>query len=201
MNLQRYQEIRSAVLNEAKSVEDKKRLSYTSGDANVLRNFVSDAEFVGTNQLQNCLTHLMKQVRGISSYVQNPDVEPSETLLSRAADIINYVVLMVANAEDSGRDTGLKDQPTMYFENKRKEMQYRFDNFQNNKYTPIHKDEILLATNDGSSTFSFVAMSKEDADKANVLNGLVQFSLHNQELDIIKIAAQTHDYNFGKDDV
>lgn len=107
MNLQRYQEIRSAVLNEAKSVEDKKRLSYTSGDANVLRNFVSDAEFVGTNQLQNCLTHFMKQVRGISSYVQHPDVVPSETLLSRAADIINYVVLMVANAEDSGRETGL----------------------------------------------------------------------------------------------
>lgn len=108
MDLKRYKEIRAAVLNEAKSVEDRKRISYTSGDANVLRNFVSDAEFVGTNQLQNCLTHFMKQVRGISSYAQNPDVEPSESLLSRAADLINYTVLMVANAEDSGRETGLK---------------------------------------------------------------------------------------------
>lgn len=200
MNLQRYQEIRSAVLNEAKNVEDKKRLSYTSGDANVLRNFVSDAEFVGTNQLQNCLTHLMKQVRGISSYVQNPDVEPSETLLSRAADIINYVVLMVANAEDSGRYTGLTNLPleaqTLKDLNQKSPL---FDDRYG--YKSLHKHEIPLATNDGSSTFSFVAMSKEDADKAKVLSDLMQFSFYNQELDRMKIAAQTHDYNFGKDDV
>lgn len=172
MNLQRYQEIRAAVLNEAKSVEDKKRLSYTSGDANVLRNFVSDAEFVGTNQLQNCLTHFMKQVRGISSYVQHPDVVPSETLLSRAADIINYVVLMVANAEDSGRDTGLTNLPpdAQVLKDLSKKSPL-FDDMYG--YKPLHKNEILLATNDGSSTFS---------------------SIH-------KAACDAHDYNFGKDDV
>ena len=108
MNLSRYLEIREAILSKAKEVEDKKRISYTAGDQNVLRNFVSDSEFVGTNQLQNCLTHFMKQVRGISSFVVNPDVEPSESLASRAADVINYVCLMVANAEEMGRDTGLQ---------------------------------------------------------------------------------------------
>lgn len=108
MNLTRYLQIRESVLAHAKAVEDSKRQSYTAGDANVLRNFASDSEFVGTSQLQNCFTHVMKQVRGIASYVQHPDVEPSESLLSRAADLINYAVLMVANAEDSGRETGLK---------------------------------------------------------------------------------------------
>ena len=107
MNLSRYLSIRESILAKAKEVEDKKRVSYTAGDDNVLRNFVSDSEFVGTNQLQNCLTHFMKQVRGISSFVVNPDVEPSESLASRAADVINYVCLMVANAEEMGRDTGL----------------------------------------------------------------------------------------------
>jgi len=168
MNLQRYQEIRAAVLNEAKSVEDKKRLSYTSGDANVLRNFVSDAEFVGTNQLQNCLTHFMKQVRGISSYVQHPDVVPSETLLSRAADIINYVVLMVANAEDSGRDTGLSNKNLL---RDNELFKHTVGGSCCDQYRPLHKDEILLATNDGSSTFSSV------------------------------ISTGQFDYNFGKDDV
>lgn len=180
MNLQRYQKIRAAVLNEAKSVEDKKRLSYTSGDANVLRNFVSDAEFVGTNQLQNCLTHFMKQVRGISSYVQHPDVVPSETLLSRAADIVNYVVLMVANAEDSGRETGLEktfNTTITLFEELGQVSEESWKKLLSGggggRYTPIHKDEIPLATNDGSSTFS---------------------SIH-------KAACNAHDYNFGKDDV
>ena len=107
MNLSRYLAIRESILAKAKEVEDKKRISYTAGDDNVLRNFVSDSEFVGTNQLQNCLTHFMKQVRGISSFVVNPEVEPSESLASRAADVINYVCLMVANAEEMGRDTGL----------------------------------------------------------------------------------------------
>lgn len=107
MNLDRYLQIRESILSKAKEVEDKKRVSYTAGDQNVLRNFVSDSEFVGTNQLQNCLTHFMKQVRGISSFVVNPEVEPSESLASRAADVINYVCLMVANAEEMGRDTGL----------------------------------------------------------------------------------------------
>jgi len=107
MKLNRYLEIREAILSKAKEVEDKKRISYTAGDQNVLRNFVSDSEFVGTNQLQNCLTHFMKQVRGISSFVVNPEVEPSESLASRAADVINYVCLIVANAEEMGRDHGL----------------------------------------------------------------------------------------------
>ena len=121
MNLSRYLEIRKTVLDHAKKVEDDKRESYTAGDANVLRNFLSDSEFVGTSQLQNCFTHCMKQVRGISSFVQHPEVKPSESLLSRAADLINYAVLMVANAEDSGRDTGIMKTPA-YFETQLKEL-------------------------------------------------------------------------------
>lgn len=116
MNIDRYLKIREEILAKAKEVEDKKRISYTAGDQNVLRNFASDSEFVGTNQLQNCLTHFMKQVRGISSFVVNPDVEPSESLASRAADVINYVCLMVANAEEMGRDTGLSKKRSYYVE-------------------------------------------------------------------------------------
>lgn len=132
MNLTRYLEIRKTVLDHAKKVEDDKRESYTAGDANVLRNFLSDSEFVGTSQLQNCLTHFMKQVRGISSFVQHPEVKPSESLLSRAADLINYAVLMVANAEDSGRDTGIMNTPADY-ESELKEFQRLAEQWPGNK--------------------------------------------------------------------
>lgn len=145
MNLTRYLQIRESVLAHAKAVEDSKRQSYTAGDANVLRNFASDSEFVGTSQLQNCFTHVMKQVRGIASYVQHPDVKPSESLLSRAADLINYAVLIVANAEDSGRDTGLKNIPPGAVALKDlKQKSPLFDDRYG--YVPRHKDEILLAT-------------------------------------------------------
>ncbi len=107
MNLTKYLEVSKQVLSLAESTEEKKRASYTAGNEDVLFNFASDAEFVGTNPLQNVLTHLLKQVRGISSFVKNPDITPSETLISRAADLINYSKLLVAVAEEMGRDTGL----------------------------------------------------------------------------------------------
>jgi len=107
MNLAKYLEVSKQVLSLAESTEEKKRASYTAGNEDVLFNFASDAEFVGTNPLQNVLTHLLKQVRGISSFVKNPDITPSETLISRAADLINYSKLLVAVAEEMGRETGL----------------------------------------------------------------------------------------------
>ena len=107
MKLSRYLEVREIVLANAKRIEDSKRQSYTAGNDDVLHNFKSDSEFVGTRPTQNVLTHLAKQFRGIASYVKNPNDIPSETLLSRAGDLINYAVLMVATAMDEGRDTGV----------------------------------------------------------------------------------------------
>jgi len=93
-----------------KDTEDKKRASYTSGNENVLHNFVRDGEIAGIPPMQNWLAHFLKQVAAIVSFVKNPEIEPSEPLVSRAADLINYAVLMVAMAEDSGRETGLQEE-------------------------------------------------------------------------------------------
>lgn len=107
MNLSRYLEICKEIEDAEHATEDKKRQSYTAGNDDVLHNFNDDAEFVGTNPLQNVLTHLMKQIRAISSYVKNPDIEPSETLLSRVVDVRVYSKLLVAVATEMGRDTGI----------------------------------------------------------------------------------------------
>lgn len=160
------------MLDHAKKVEDDKRESYTAGDANVLRNFASDSEFVGTSQLQNCFTHCMKQVRGISSFVQHPEVKPSESLLSRAADLINYAVLMVANAEDSGRDTGIMKTPA-YYESELKEFQKLAETWPGNKPSTNWTD---CPYPQPPPVFSFVATSKGDEANAKVLNDFYTYN-------------------------
>lgn len=108
MKLDRYLEICKEIEAEEHATEEKKRASYTAGNENVLHNFLDDSEFVGTDPLQNVLTHLMKQVRAVSSYVKHPNVKPSETLLSRVVDIRVYSKLLVAVAQEMGReDTGV----------------------------------------------------------------------------------------------
>lgn len=105
MKLDRYLEICKEIEAEERATEEKKRASYTAGNENVLHNFLDDSEFVGTDPLQNVLTHLMKQIRAVSSYVKHPDVQPSETLLSRVVDIRVYSKLLVAVAQEMGRES------------------------------------------------------------------------------------------------
>ena len=159
MNLSRYLEVRKAVIDLAESTANKKRMSYTAGNEDVLFNFKSDSEFVGNDPMQNVMTHLMKQIRGVASFVQHPDVEPSETLMSRAADVINYVTLMVAVAVDQGRQgvgMPLLDNPMFSLvalskddEEKAKVLNdfyaYQFGGVSEKRYTPLHKDEILFS--------------------------------------------------------
>lgn len=108
MNLERYNAIKQQLISMAAEVENKKRASYAGVDGDPLRNFSRDAELLGISPLTALMVHLLKQVGAIISYVKNPGVEPSEPLCSRAVDLINYSALLVAVAEDSGRDTGLQ---------------------------------------------------------------------------------------------
>lgn len=158
MNLSRYLEVREIVLANAKRIEDSKRKSYTAGNDDVLHNFKSDSEFVGTRPTQNVLTHLAKQFRGIASYVKNPDDIPSETLLSRAGDLINYAVLMVATAMDEGRDTGVDWL---------------------HERSPLFDERYGFGHEPKASTlpeFSFVALAKSDEPTANVLNDYYSYT-------------------------
>lgn len=107
MNLERYKHIKQELIQRAAEVEDKKRASYAGTGGDPLRNFSRDAELLGIDPLKALMVHMLKQVGAILSYVNNPDIEPSEPLASRAVDLINYSTLLVALAEDEGRSTGL----------------------------------------------------------------------------------------------
>lgn len=109
MNLSRYTELSKQLEDMERVTEERKRASYTAGNDNVLHNFVRDGEISGIGALQNLLQHFLKQVAGIVSYIKNPDVEPAESLASRAGDVRTYCKLLVALAEDEGRVTGLEE--------------------------------------------------------------------------------------------
>lgn len=108
MNLDRYLQVSNEIEQREKEVEERKRHSYTVGDVDVLKNFKRDAELAGITPMQNWLTHFLKQVAAVVTYVRHPDVAPSESLVSRVGDIRTYAKLLVALAEDAGRDTGLQ---------------------------------------------------------------------------------------------
>lgn len=167
MNLDRYLQIREQVLSTAKDTEDKKRASYTSGNENVLHNFVRDGEIAGIPPMQNWLAHFLKQVAAIVSFVKNPEIEPSEPLVSRAADLINYAVLMVAMAEDSGRDTGLAltgDVSPTFKDN----LNFYSGTTWLEKHKPIFKSSL--------PPFSFVALADKDKEIAKVLNDFYAYT-------------------------
>lgn len=103
----RYNEIKREVLDLAKSVEERKRPSYAGVGKCALENFKRDGSLLDIHPLKALGVHLLKQVGAILSFINNPDIPPSEPLISRAADLVNYSCLLVALADDEGRDTGL----------------------------------------------------------------------------------------------
>lgn len=113
MKLDRYLELSKQLEDMERSTEEKKRTSYTAGNESVLHNFTRDGEIQGVGAMQNWLGHFLKQVAAIVSYVKYPDVEPSESLASRAGDVRTYMKLLVALAEDEGRVTGLEFRDTL----------------------------------------------------------------------------------------
>ena len=110
MNLTEYLEIKRQLREYADKVEESKRPSYTAGSDNVLENFIRDGKLQGLPPMQNWLSHFLKQVAAVVSFVRNPDVVPSETLLSRMADLQTYATLGLALAKEEKRQgTGLEN--------------------------------------------------------------------------------------------
>jgi hypothetical protein len=114
MQIDQYLELCKEIEALEKSTEEGKRASYTSGDPDVLKNFKRDAATAGITPLQNWLTHYLKQVAAIVSFIVNPDVVPSEPLISRVVDARVYPKLLLALAKDEGREVGIK--PTFIVE-------------------------------------------------------------------------------------
>lgn len=77
----------------ADSIIDAKRCDYTEQNVDVLHNFKASAVAAGITPLQAWLVHWHKQSSAVSRFIKNPSIPPSEPMLSRFADLRNYLQL------------------------------------------------------------------------------------------------------------
>lgn len=104
MKLEALAKLEDALYKEEQRVKDSKRPSYTGGNSDVLWNFKRDADIAGIDPMVAWLILFLKQVAAVASYVKNPDIVPSEPLLSRMVDIRVYAALGLGLAVDEGRE-------------------------------------------------------------------------------------------------
>jgi hypothetical protein len=96
MDRARYERVRDNLLATAADIEKAKRGPYTVGDLDVLRNFKAVGERVGRPPKEIALTYLLKHIDSICTIVRRPDVDDPEPMLTRFADVLNYVKLLFA---------------------------------------------------------------------------------------------------------
>ena len=193
MKIDRYLELCKIIEAEEKMVEEGKRESYTVGDENVLANFMRDAATAGIDPLQNWLTHFLKQVAAVVSYIRNPEVEPSEPLISRVVDLRVYPKLLLALAEDLGRVTGVE-----------KCADKKFDTA---PYAPSISDNELASVKKFEDKYNRQKQHDKWVEKTAPWNILVSpgWPLPDPPycgsgvIDISTLSTGMHDYAFGKD--
>ena len=88
-----YEHLAEELTRTAASIASAKRPDYTQESSDVLANFKDAARDAGIRPLQAWLVHFQKQYSAVARYVKNPQGSPSETILSRFADLRNYLEL------------------------------------------------------------------------------------------------------------
>ena len=74
-------------------IMQNKRPEYTNEDEDVLFNFKSSANRLGTSELKIWATFMDKHFSSILSHINNANLKKSEPIHSRFADVINYCYL------------------------------------------------------------------------------------------------------------
>jgi hypothetical protein len=88
-----FDEVTESLHRNAGSIAARKRPDYTQESADVLANFKDAARDAGITPMQAWLIHFQKQYSAIARHVKNPQGIPSESILSRFADLLNYIDL------------------------------------------------------------------------------------------------------------
>lgn len=205
MKIDRYLELCKIIEAEEKRVEEGKRESYTVGDSNVLANFMRDASTAGIDPLQNWLTHFLKQVAAVVSYIRNPEVEPSEPLISRVVDLRVYSKLLLALAEDEGRVTGIEssEQVVLIDDGQLADMKKLAEEWRRNKHGwPTNTTPWRMPISPGwplpDPPFcgsNVIPLTVDNTGVTPLRVGVVGHHQGNME----HLSTGMHDYTFGKD--
>jgi len=88
-----YEKAKAELLNKAEEIENAKRPAYTCGNEDVLHNFKTVAERLGTTTFQTWGTYFLKHIDAITALAKSPEIPQAEEISGRFADAINYLKL------------------------------------------------------------------------------------------------------------
>lgn len=105
MTIKAYTEGTAAFVETCNEIAARKRPDYTQMSADVLANFKDAARDAGITPLQAWLVHFQKQYSAVARFIKTYGKEgappPSESVLSRYADLYNYILLGYALYRES----------------------------------------------------------------------------------------------------
>jgi len=109
MDIHKFIELETELINSALNISKSKRPAYTGNSNDVLKNFKGAAEAAGVAPMQAWAVLAKKHLDALLSFAKDQGIEQAEPLWGRASDAINYIVLGMALAID----LGLTEDPTV----------------------------------------------------------------------------------------
>ena len=105
MTSKELKKFREKFIKDANSLSDKKSIEYTISNDDRLFNFKNVGARHGITPEQALMTYVLKHMDAICNDAKTGEVVSDETILSRAHDVVNYMILYAAlktenNTED-----------------------------------------------------------------------------------------------------
>ena len=105
MKYSEFIEFREVFFEYASKISDQKSIEYTISNEDKFYNFKHVAERLGITAQQALMVYVLKHVDAICNDAKTGEVVSDETSLSRAHDVVNYMILYAAlktenNTED-----------------------------------------------------------------------------------------------------
>ncbi len=105
MTSKELKKFREKFIKDANSLSDKKSIEYTISNDDRLFNFKNVGARLGITPEQALMTYVLKHMDAICNDAKTGEVVSDETILSRAHDVVNYMILYAAlktenNTED-----------------------------------------------------------------------------------------------------
>jgi len=105
MTQKQFDKLLRTLNNYAEEIRLAKRPEYTNENEDVLTNFKTTADRLNVSEMKVWATFFDKQIQSVFAHVKNANLQESEPIHSRFADIINYCYLGYALFRERNDDT------------------------------------------------------------------------------------------------
>lgn len=111
MDRKTFESVRDNLLNEAFGISKAKGKDYSRDNTDVLYNFKSVADRLGSHSLDVLMIYMFKHQDAIENYIKSKGQSESEPIRQRIIDNINYLTLLYGLLVDEGFENIEQDNP------------------------------------------------------------------------------------------